>query len=1094
MSKKFEKMKSLLEELFQLDQPELDFGFYRVMHAKSAEVSQFLDEDLLPQVNDALSIYQPADKSVMTKELDEMIAGVKGGGMNPDDSPNVKKLKKKIAEDSVDLAALESDVYDHLYRFFRRYYHDGDFISKRVYKEGVYAIPYQGEEVKLHWANHDQYYIKTSEYLRDYAFRLNPSSEENPMRVHFRLTDAEEGEHGNVKESQKRLFVLTSHEAVSIEDGELIIRFEYRPAILTDWPEERMSGKKKPPEQKDLLGFADKDILAELEITSDWSRNLGANYTLSNGEKADYNHLRAHLNRYAARNTFDYFIHKDLGGFLRRELDFYIKNEVMHLDDIENETVPKVEQVLSKIKVIRKTASKIIDFLAQLEDFQKKLWLKKKFVVETNYCITLDRVPEELYQTICGNTAQREGWVSLFAINEINGAKGDLLESGSPAYSAPLTVEFLKANDKLVLDTNFFDDDFKAKLLDSIEDFDEQCDGVLIHSENFQALQLLQRRYKAKLDCIYADPPYNTDATPIAYKNGYKESSWISLISDRLALGASTLKSGRAICHAIDDTELAILSQILVEGLPNYDLHKCIVEHYPGSGTGRTNVTRTHEYALFSVPNGLDVLRGAMLQSGERIRGFRRSGTGDNNFRKGRPNSFYAVLVNPDTKEIEGFEPPPDINNNEYPVVDTDSGLVRIYPIGTRHVGEDANPERVWTLSYESASQALAEGRLKCTDQMVIQRVYTDNERRELLHSLWQGAQFSAVSYGTNMIQSMFNDAAAFSYPKSIHTVSHAIEGMTHHLNGAIVIDYFAGSGTTGHAVINLNRKDDGNRKYILVETGSYFDTVLSPRIAKAIYSDKWKDGKPVNRNTGVSHCFKYLRLESYEDTLNNLVLEQNDAKKQLLLSSSASGEGGLREEYLLNYMLNVESRDSPSLLNVSAFTNPTEYQLKVKTAGSDENREVNVDLLETFNYLIGLTVRQIAVPQTISASFKRDDDPDLPGDAPQRLLLDGRIKEDSSGNWWFRTVSGTMPDGLRALVIWRNRPGAEDEVGMEEDNLVLNNWFARQGYSSKDSEFDLIFINGDNNVENLKTPDDTWKVRLIEEEFHTLMFGEEGM
>src|SRR5690606_10444162 len=94
--------------------------------------------------------------------------------------------------------------------------------------------------------------------------------------------------------------------------------------------------------------------------------------------------LERHLSRYTARNTFDYFIHKDLGGFLRRELDFYIKNEVMHLDDIEHDTAPRVEQFLSKIKVIRKIAHKIILFLEQLENFQKKLWLKKKFVVETN--------------------------------------------------------------------------------------------------------------------------------------------------------------------------------------------------------------------------------------------------------------------------------------------------------------------------------------------------------------------------------------------------------------------------------------------------------------------------------------------------------------------------------------------------------------------------------------------------------------------------------------------------------------------------------------------------------------------------------------
>ena len=122
-----------------------------------------------------------------------------------------------------------------------------------------------------------------------------------------------------------------------------------------------------------------------------------------------------------ARNTFDYFIHKDLGAFLRREMDFYVKNEVMHLDDIESDTTQRVEQYLSKIKVICRIAGKIIDFLAQLEDFQKRLWLKKKFVVETQYCITLDRIPEEFYPEISANIAQREEWVRLFAIDKIEG-------------------------------------------------------------------------------------------------------------------------------------------------------------------------------------------------------------------------------------------------------------------------------------------------------------------------------------------------------------------------------------------------------------------------------------------------------------------------------------------------------------------------------------------------------------------------------------------------------------------------------------------------------------------------------------------------
>ena len=151
------------------------------MHAKSAEVSQFLDKDLLPQVKVAFGLYQSADKAELEKELTKVIAGIGAAGMNPDDSPKVKDLRGRLKSDAVDIGALESEVYDHLFSFFRRYYSEGDFLTKRVYKPGVYAIPYEGEEVTLHWANKDQYYVKTSEYLSDYAFRLRPDDDKKPL-------------------------------------------------------------------------------------------------------------------------------------------------------------------------------------------------------------------------------------------------------------------------------------------------------------------------------------------------------------------------------------------------------------------------------------------------------------------------------------------------------------------------------------------------------------------------------------------------------------------------------------------------------------------------------------------------------------------------------------------------------------------------------------------------------------------------------------------------------------------------------------------------------------------------------------------------
>lgn len=304
------------------------------------------------------------------------------------------------------------------------------------------------------------------------------------------------------------------------------------------------------------------------------------------------------------------------------------------------------------------------------------------------------------------------------------------------------------------------------------------------------------------------------------------------------------------------------------------------------------------------------------------------------------------------------------------------------------------------------------------------------------------------------------------------------------------ILDFFAGSGTTGHAVISLNREDGGQRKFILVEQADYFDTVLLPRLKKVTFTPEWKDGKPKRLATAEEaerspRIMKVIRLESYEDTLNNLELHRTKEQQELLDLAPAKGADKLREQYLLRYLLNVESRGSQSLLNIEAFTDPTAYTLRVKRPGSDESQLVNVDLLETFNWLIGLTVDHIAAPRTFSADTTRDSE--------GRLRLTGRLRQEDEGRWWFRTVAGTTRDGRRTLVIWRKRPGGETVEGIEQDNLILDEWFTKQGYSSKDSEFDLIYVNGDNNLENLKAPDDTWKVRLIEEDFFRLMFEAEG-
>lgn len=184
MATPFEKFTSVLKDLFMLDQADLDFGIYRIINQKRSEIERFLEKDLKLQVQALLKEFDNSDTDAVQKELKQLTATLQGAGMNPDDSPKVQELKKKLAT-ATNPSEMEAEVYSHLATFFNRYYDSGDFMSNRRYKKDVYAIPYEGEEVKLHWANADQYYIKTTENFQNYTFKTTDGK-----TVHFRLRDA----------------------------------------------------------------------------------------------------------------------------------------------------------------------------------------------------------------------------------------------------------------------------------------------------------------------------------------------------------------------------------------------------------------------------------------------------------------------------------------------------------------------------------------------------------------------------------------------------------------------------------------------------------------------------------------------------------------------------------------------------------------------------------------------------------------------------------------------------------------------------------------------------------------------------------------
>lgn len=1044
-SLQFDSFQKTLKKVFMLDQAELDFGIYRIMNQKKADIENYLNKNLKAQVTEILEKNKSSKLTDLENELKEAQKSAEKIGVSPNDVPRVQELKAELAALG-DTTALENEVYSHLTVFFSRYYDGGDFISQRRYKKDVYAIPYEGEEVKLYWANADQYYIKTGEYFRNYRFKLDSGK-----YVEFTLKDVNtELNNNKAQNNMERRFAMYQDCPVEVINDELHLNFTYEL-----YP--------KATKQKALIDEA-YEAVKDL-IPSDFKADLFALRPTETDKARTL--LRKHLTDYVARNTFDYFIHKDLKGFLSRELDFYIKNEILEIDDIDARTTESFLAHLTVIKAIKNVGGKIIEFLSSLENFQKRLWLKKKMVVSADYCITLDRVPEKLYAEICANESQREEWVKLFAINEIktSTASGIFSQGSVAGYSVPLTEQFLKENPFLVLDTALFPEDFKRRLISEIDSLDEQCDGLLINSENFQALNLMQEKYRRNIKCIYIDPPYNTTDASLLYKNSYKHSSWIAMIHNRISISKNLINNEGALLTTIDDEELYNLKQVL-DSIFSRDGYfgTIVIESNPRGRSVNSHYATCHEYCLCYAQNidGVTIVNDeltdeqAAVFSGSddenqyRLLPFRRSGGWSEPV--DRPNSEFplyfvdnvliAVGDERESSAIEEYKSSNVLMLREGRVIKIDLELfkkefpnvIKVMPI------DSSNKRRVWRWSDREKILKAGDKRqfiLKNNGSYYVQlKDYIKDGRKP--KTIWIGPKFDSSSYGTNVLRSLFGERSVFGFPKSLFSTYqslHTIVGDTE-FSDSIILDYFGGSGTTAHAVINLNREEGagGKRKYILVEMGSYFDTVTKPRVQKAIYSEDWKDGKPISRK-GISHCFKYIRLEQYEDTLNNLVVKNNTWMEQ---------EGEFFDGYMLGYLLDTETKDS--LFSLQWFTNP--WNIKLKITRNNETKEERIDLIETFNFLIGLNVQRMAYPKTDIC-----------------------------------VVEGYNRKNEHILVIWRDCT--------KVSNTDLNDFFKKMDYSTRDREFDRIYVNGDNNLENLKTDADTWKVTLIEQEFSKKMFEE---
>jgi len=950
-----QKFQDLLKRLFQFEASDLDFGIYRILNYKRERLKKFIQEDLKNKVESVFAKHKDERLTNINQRFEEakqkVIQGLGTLSFTPTgelkeefkDTPlGIDFLSIKAQKDEAEeIDEIKLQVFKDLYNFFSRYYEEGDFVPK--YRHSIkgykYAIPYNGEEVKLYWANSEQYYTKTGLLFRDYTFKAND------YKVIFRIVSARE-ELGSKKATKQRFFVLDDSETVSSplmgegkgDDKALIIRFQYRELTEEEVKSYGVEGGSNTAKQEKINQKSYEEIISKIE-------DITIKALLSKEYKNEKSLLLYQISRFTAKNTKDYFIHKNLKKFLSEQLDYFIKAEVLDIETLEKERF--LDKHITRAKVVWEIGEDIIDFLSQIEDFQKRLWEKKKFVLKTEYVITTDRVPEELHQEIWTNKEQKNEWKDL-------------------GFEIPKAKEELKKK-KLPIDTRYFGQEFKEKLLERITSspviardsdeaisLDDLLDGILIKSENWQALNLLFERYHENIKCIYIDPPFNSKTTEILYRNFYKHSSWLSLMENRISLGKQMLEDKGVFICAIDENEQERLGIILSQIFPEYEKTPVVVIHNPGGIQGE-NFSYTHEYAYFVYPKPGRFIGLENREETADVRNFMNTAKGDteNYLRSSGANCFYSIYIK--DNKILGFGGVCEDAFHPEPNIVRDDGVVEVYPVDADGV------ERKWVFSRQSVDKIREELSVNYNKRRCVWEIIRTKTKINY-KTVWTDKIYNAKSYGTQLLKNIIGkNSETFTFPKSIYTVSNCILAGTNNEFDAVILDYFAGSGTTAHAVMKLNKEDEGNRKYVLIEMADYFDTVIIPRLKKVCYSFNWKDGKPQDTD-GISQFFKYQILEQYEDTLDNIELKEN---KQAELK--------LGDDYLLKYFLDYETRGNASLLNIDQLKNPFSYKLKVNLEEIGEPEEMMVDIPETFNYLLGLKVKKIKAREIASPLARND-------------------------------------------------------------------------------------------------------------------------
>jgi adenine-specific DNA-methyltransferase len=875
------------------------------------------------------------------------------------------------------------ELFDKLYSFFYRYFSESGSLYFRYthLRENLYERVYSDKrDVSLFWKTHQLYYVKTDRLFQSMTVNLAEvrgsalyNADDLPP-IFFDVSALE-----TKKNNEKRALVYevasaqanAQASAQAGDDGKttLTLRVQY-------------AERGKTNDFDDAANTAN----AALQKAKKPGERVGA---------ISAEHLERAVRIFEKQAEVDFFINKDARAFLREQFDLwayqYIFRQEFSDDNFTgaNGNAPETawtQERIRQIQIIKRLAFRLIDFIAQFEDELKKIWLKPKFARNAHYIISLNRLVEAHTDTAsglafvrelladAGASAQMQEWLGLgmtgehFSAEQIfttHTPENTMFGEPQNENNAHESQEILHPQwHTLPLDTKHFPR-HEARILALFDHLDNALDGRLIHSENFQALQTLHTKYREQVKCIYIDPPYNTGPSEIFYENDYKNSSWLTLMHNRLERAKEFLKANGVLVVAIDESEQEKLGLLLKSLFPD-NAHTCITVVHNPSGQQGDNFSYTHEYAYFVYPSKGDTIGLSDRSDNADIRPLRDVSKG-NHLRTDAANCFYPILVQDDAIIGFGDVCPDDFHPSSANVYRED-GIIEIYPIDAQ--GE----ERKWVFARQTVESILDELSISYNVNRGIYDVIR-TKTAFTQKTVWTDKKYSANSYGAKILNQILGDQL-FSFPKSIHTVTDCITASLNGEQTPLILDFFGGSGTTAHAVMKLNAENGGGRKFLVIEMAEYFHTVILPRVKKAAFSLSWRAGKAVfqqakngknasngaspNTSNGAAHeisdgagvfC-KYMALEQYEDTLRKV--RYDTGGEVLRFGENADAN----DDYIYNRYVFLSDEKLLEAIELDRREN----RVKVDFTRLYDD----VDIAETLSNLLGSPIRRIT-PESVT-------------------------------------------------------------------------------------------------------------------------------